>query len=258
MTSMSLPANGSQDRLISAVCDVNPKVIVINSTGVAIAMPWLSRVSAVVQAWFPGQEAGNSIVDVLFGPVNPGGKLPMTIPRSLEDTPAYGNFPGDVQTLQVHYKEGIYIGYRYYDKNPEKVLFPFGFGLSYSSFEISGVKLLHTSLAHGGHISVQASVKNTGQVAGSEVVQVYISPPSSSSIDRPQKTLAGFAKVYLSPGESKMAQVDVSFDAAAFYDESSNLWTVEKGDYEVLVGNSSTNISGREKFMVEESFTYKP
>jgi beta-glucosidase len=257
MTSMSLPANGSQDRLISAVCDVNSKVIVINSTGVAIAMPWLSRVSAVVQAWFPGQEAGNSIIDVLFGAVNPGGKLPMTIPRSLEDTPAYGNFPGDVQTLQVHYKEGIYIGYRYYDKNPAKVSFPFGFGLSYSSFEISGLKLLNTVLTQGGHISVQASVKNTGHVAGSEVVQVYISPVRSS-IDRPQKTLAGFAKLYLSPGESKMAQVDVTFDAATFYDESSNLWTVEKGDYEVLVGNSSTNVSGMEKFVVEESFTYKP
>jgi beta-glucosidase len=254
---MSLPANGSQDRLISAVCDVNPRVIVVNSTGVAIAMPWLSRVSAVVQAWFPGQEAGNSIADVLFGTVNPGGKLPITIPRSLEDTPSYGNFPGDLETLQVHYEEGIYIGYRYFDKNPEKVLFPFGFGLSYSNFEIGGVKLLHTVLTQGGHVSVQACVKNIGQVAGSEVVQFYISPPSST-IDRPHKMLAGFAKVYLSPGEAKLAQVDLSFDAAAFYDESNNLWTVEKGDYEVLVGNSSANISNREKFVVEESFMYEP
>lgn len=181
----------------------------------------------------------------------------MTIPRSIEDTPAYGNFPGDVKTLQVHYEEGIYIGYRYFDKNPEKVLFPFGFGLSYSEFQISDVKLLHSVLAQGGHIGVQAQVKNTGLLAGSEVVQVYISPVGSS-IDRPIKTLAGFEKAYLAPGESKTVEIEVPFDAAAYWDETNELWTVEKGDYEILVGNSVINIAGKEKFAVEDAVTYKP
>jgi beta-glucosidase len=257
MATMSLPAHGSQDRLISAVSAVNDNVIVINNTGVAINMPWLDRVSAVLQAWFPGQEAGNSIVDVLFGTVNPSGKLPMTIPRSLADTPSFGNFPGDVEKLQVHYEEGIYIGYRYYDKYPEKVLFPFGFGLSYSEFKIGGMKLQQTSLKQGSSITVQADVENTGSVAGSEVVQVYIAPPKSS-VDRPLKVLAGFAKVTLEPGQSKTVEIEVSFDSAAYWDENSSLWMVEKGEYEILVGNSSANIVAKGRFSVNEDVTFKP
>ncbi|RDW57663.1 beta-glucosidase-10 [Coleophoma crateriformis] len=257
MTTMSLPANGSQDALIKAVCEVNSNVIIINSTGVAISMPWLSSVSAMVQTWFPGQEAGNSIVDVLFGDVNPGGKLPISIPHRIEDTPAYGNFPGDVDTLQVTYQEGVEIGYRFYDKKPERVLFPFGFGLSYSNFEISSVTVEGKVLANGGTISVSADVKNVEGAAGHEVVQVYIAP-LNSKVDRPIKTLAGFAKVALASGESKTAQVSVSYESAAFWDETLNMWKVEEGDYEILVGNSSANIVSKEKITVEETFTYGP
>jgi beta-glucosidase len=257
MTTMTLPVDGSQDRLILAACEVNSNVIVVNSTGVAIEMPWLSRVSAVLQTWFPGQEAGNAIADVIFGKVNPSGRLPISIPRSLEDSPAYGNFPGDVKNLQVHYEEGIYIGYRYFDRNPEKVLFPFGFGLSYTEFAITDVKLLHGILSQTQAITVQARVRNIGSVSGHQIVQVYLAPLSTGGY-RPQKSLAGFAKVALEPGESKTIEVAVSFEKAAFWDESSSLWTVEKGGYEILVGSSSMDIVGNGKFSVEETITFDP
>ena len=254
---MDLPAAGSQDRLIKAVSVANPNTIVINSTGVAISMPWLPSVRALIQAWFSGQETGNSIVDILFGKTNPCGKLPISIPRSLEDTPIFRNFPGDVKTLQVHYEEGVEIGYRYYDKYPEKALFPFGFGLSYTDFVISNIALGDTELVHGSSIRLQADVKNTGGVAGKEVVQVYVAPVGST-LDRPLKTLAGFAKVELAPGESKIVTVEFSYEAAAFWDEDSNLWRVEKGEYDILAGNSSTSIAGTARVAVKETFTYKP
>jgi beta-glucosidase len=254
MLSMSLPAYGSQDRLISAVAAVNPNVVVINSTGVAIDMPWLSQVSAVLQAWFPGQEAGNSIADVLFGAVNPSGRLPMTIPKSLADTPCYENFPGDVEKLQVNYEEGIYIGYRFYDKHPEKALFPFGFGLSYTNFSISELKLDKDVLKAGDNINASVLVKNTGSVTGSEVVQVYVAPPSSSTIDRPIKTLVGFAKAAdLEPGSTNNVKINFDIKSLVYWDEEKNEWRVEPGEYEVLVGTSSTNIAQRAKIIVEEA-----
>ncbi|THX17001.1 family 3 glycoside hydrolase [Aureobasidium pullulans] len=185
METMNLPADGSQDKLIDAVADVNPNTIVVVSTGVPIAMPWLSKVKAVVQTWFPGQEAGNAIVDVLTGMVNPSGRLPVTFPRRLEDTPAYGNFPGNTETLQVDYAEGSFIGYRHYDHHPETVLFPFGYGLSYTTFEYSNAHLAcGTDAASGGSASefiASIDVKNTGEVSGSEVLQVFATPPASST-----------------------------------------------------------------------------
>lgn len=257
MQSFSYPARGSQDKLVNAICDVNPNVIVVSSTGVPKAMPWASRVSAIVQAWYGGQEAGNSIVDVLFGAVNPSGRLPVTFPKSIEDTPSFENFPGDVESLQVHYKEGIYVGYRYYDSHPEKVLFPFGFGLSYTTFEISDVRMADNVLTAGRNLTVEALVKNTGSVPGSEVVQVYVAPPSGS-VDTPPKQLAGFAKIRLKAGEEKRVSVTFGHESAAYFNESRDLWTVEKGTYEVLVGQSSQSIAGSVEFTVEETFIYKP
>lgn len=254
---MSLPANGSQDRLISAVADVNKNTIVIINAGNPIAMPWLDRVSAVLHAWFPGQEAGNSIVDVLFGTVNPGGKLPTTIPRSLADTPAYKNFPGDIEKLQVFYEEGIEIGYRYYDKYPEKALFPFGFGLSYSKFEVQDVKLDADVIKQGGQITITAEVQNLGPLAGSEVIQVYIKPPVGP-VDRPLKTLAGFAKVAMGPGESARADIQVAFDALAYWHEGQSKWAVGQGVYKAIVGTSSLHVVESLEFRVEESVMYDP
>ncbi|KAL6362258.1 hypothetical protein LRP88_04336 [Fusarium phalaenopsidis] len=167
LSSMSLPARGSQDRLISAVAKVNPNVVVVNCTGVPIEMPWLSSVSAVIQAWYPGMEAGNSIADVLFGMVNPGGKLPVTMPRSFADTPCYGNFPGDLEKLEVRYEEGVFVGYRYYDQHPDRALFPFGFGLSYTKFGLSLKNPRRQILQDGRKSVIQVEFKNIGKVTGS-------------------------------------------------------------------------------------------
>lgn len=257
MTTMNLPAHGSQDRLIEAVCAVNKNVVVVNSTGVAIAMPWLSKVSAVVQAWFGGQEAGNSIVDILFGLENPSGKLPVTFPKSLEDTPSFGNFPGDVEKLQVNYEEGIYIGYRHFDKHPEKVQFPFGFGLSYTSFEIGAVALGEKTLAERGSITVNAKVANTGKITGSEVIQVYVSAPGTS-VDVPVKQLAGYQKIELKAGESKTVEIPIGYESASYWDEKTSAWVVEKGEYKVTVGNSAQDKSGEAKFVVESTFSFEP
>ncbi|KAH9218724.1 glycoside hydrolase superfamily [Leptodontidium sp. 2 PMI_412] len=255
--SMNLPVNGSQDRLISAVAAVNPNTVIIINTGVAIAMPWLSSVKAVIQSWFPGQEAGNSIADVIFGTINPSGRLPISIPKRLEDTPAFENFPGNLATLQVHYKEEIYIGYRFFDKHPEKIQFPFGFGLSYTDFEIRNIpqeKIL--ILSKNKSIDLHTSVKNIGAVAGSQVVQVYLAP--SNTDDRPDKTLAGFAKVTLDAGQGKNVNITVTYESAAIWDEDANLWKVLRGDYKLLVGSSSQDIAGSQAFIVEETFTFQP
>lgn len=254
---MDLPAHGSQDRLIEAVCAVNKNVVVVISAGSPVSMPWLDKTSAVVQAWYGGQESGNSIVDVLYGVQAPGGKLPVTFPKSVEDTPCHGNFPGDVDSLQVYYKEGVYMGYRHYDKHPDTQLFPFGFGLSYTTFETGDVSLLDTTMGLGGSVRVRATVKNTGPRKGSEVVQVYLSSPGKA-MDVPLKQLAGFQKVELSPGASQTVEVSIGYESAAYWDEKSKLWTVEAGEYVVRVGNSAQNITGHGTFTVESGFAFEP
>jgi beta-glucosidase len=249
---MVLPADGSQDRLISAVAAVNPNVIVVNSTGSPIEMPWLSEVSAVVQVWFGGQEAGNSIVDVLFGVANPSGKLPVSFPKSDKFSASYGNFPGDSND-QVYYKEGVKVGYRHFDDIPDKVLFPFGFGLSYTTFEISEVKVEASEKL----FRVIASVHNTGEVEGSEVVQVYVSSPVKT-VDMPVKEMVGYAKVNVKADERQSVEIEGGAAKLAYWDEQSNKWVVEKGEYAVLVGNSSTSVSKAGSFTVKETWTFDP
>ncbi|KAG4440193.1 hypothetical protein IFR05_004338 [Cadophora sp. M221] len=229
--SMNIPVNGSQDRLISTVAAVNPNTTVIINTGVAIAMPWLSSVKAVIQSWFLGQEAGKSIADVIFGTVNPSGR-------------------------RITKKTFISVNYRFFDKHPEKIQFPFGFGLSYTEFEIRTIPQEKLVLPKEKSIDLHATVKNIGAVAGSHVVQVYLAP--SSTEDRPDKTLAGFAKVTLAAGEEKDVKIIVTFESAAIWDEGANFWTVVKGDYKLLLGSSSQDIVGSQAFFVEETFTYQP
>ncbi|KAL3450806.1 glycoside hydrolase superfamily [Aspergillus insuetus] len=254
--SMDLPRNGSLDRLIAASAKVNPKTIVVNSTGTPITMPWLGDVAAILQTWFPGQEAGHAISDVILGNVNPGGKLPVTFPKSITDSPSYGNFPGDLETLKVDYKEGVFVGYRHFDRKPEGVQFPFGFGLSYTTFEISNVTASGDVL--DGGVAVTVDVQNTGPVAGSEVVQVYAGPAGATSIDRPKKELAGFAKVRLQPGESKRVAIPVGKDSVAYWDEAKNEWCVDAGVYKIYVGNSTVNISSTLEVEVHKPFSYSP
>ncbi|KAK6823331.1 hypothetical protein RU639_006069 [Aspergillus parasiticus] len=257
--SMDLPRDGSLNQLITATAKANSKTIVVNSTGTPITMLWIADVSAVIQTWFPGQEAGHSIADVVLGIVNPGGKLPVTFPKSVADSPSYGNFPGDLETLTVPYKEDVFIGYRHFDRRPEGVQFPFGFGLSYTTFKIFDPNASGHCMDYNNGLTITVDVENTGSVAGSEVVQVYTSPTSViSSVDRPNKELAGFAKVKLQPEESKQVSIFVGKDAVAYWDEMKDAWSVDAGTYRIYIGNSSADISCTLDFKVESSFSYGP
>ena len=184
-------------------------------------------------AWYGGQEAGHAIGDVLFGAVNPSGKLPVTFPKAFEDSPAYGHYPGE--NLHVDYAEGIYVGYRGFDKHGVEPLFPFGYGLSYTTFEYSGLKVAYRH----GHVSV--NVRNSGSRAGAEVVQLYLQPPPSR-VDRPVKELKGFARVMLQPGEAKAVSFRLNQAAMSYYDTAVHDWVAQPGRFTVLVGASSRDI----------------
>jgi beta-glucosidase len=253
---MALPRDGSLDRLITAVAAKNPKTIVVNSTGSPITMPWLDHVSAVLQAWFPGQEAGYSIADVIFGSAFPGGKLPMTFPKALSDTPAFDSFPGDLKANFVEYKEGIYIGYRHYDRKPDGVLFPFGFGLSYTTFDINNVSISAKSLGKDQSIEVTALITNTGVRPGSETVQVYVGPSNEGTIDRPLKELKGFAKVHLSPGAQQRISVSLDAESFAYFNEEMRKWAVDAGRYTISVGVSSARIVSTTEVEISASFEF--
>src|SRR5207249_6015973 len=195
-------------------------------------MPWLDKVAAVVQAWYPGQECGNSIADVLFGDVTPSGKLPQTFPVRLEDNPAYLNFPGE--NGKVYYGEGLFVGYRYYDKRRIAPLFPFGFGLSYTTFSYSPLWLSAQQISADDTFQVSVEVTNTGQRAGQEVVQLYVRD-KQARLQRPEKELKAFAKVDLEPGERKTVTLSVVRDALAYYNGQAHEWVAEAGEFEVLV-----------------------
>lgn len=245
--SMDLP--GAQNQMINDVSKVNANTIVILTNGTPVTMvDWIDNVPAVLEAFYPGQEEGNAIADILFGDVNPSGKLPVTFPKHYEDNPAFNYYPG--VNSQLTYGEGIYVGYRYYDTKNVEPLFPFGFGLSYTTFEFTNLKLNKKSMQKEGEISIELTVKNSGKVAGDEVIQLYIHDVSSE-IDRPIKELKGFKKLSLKPGESKIAKFKIDKKALSYYDVKSKSWVVESGDFEVLIGNSSKNILLKETFTVQ-------
>lgn len=226
-----------QDEVIEALAAANPNLAVILIDGNAVSMPWLDKAKAVLQAWYIGSEAGHAIADVVFGDVNPSGKLPFTFPVQLADSPAHQEgmvFPGDGK---VYYKEGIFVGYRWFEHKGIKPLFPFGYGLSYTTFEVSGASLKKA----GKGWKVEASVKNTGDVAGAEVVQLYVSA-LESSVPRPVKELKGFKKVYLKSGETAKVEFTLSQEDISYFDADSHSWVAEKGKYEALVGTSSADI----------------
>jgi beta-glucosidase len=200
---------------------------------------WLDKVSAVIEGWMMGQAGGAALADVLFGRVNPSGKLAEIFPLKLADTPAYLNWPGE--TGQVRYGEGLFIGYRYYDQKEMPVQFPFGFGLSYTRFAYSNARVSAAQFKDVDGVTVQVDVTNTGAMAGKEIVQVYVHDQNSSLI-RPQKELKGFAKVALEPGETKTVSIFLDFRAFAFYHPEYRLWITEDGDFDLLVGSSSTDI----------------
>ncbi len=242
-----------QDALVEALAEVNANLVFVNISGNAVAMPWLPKVKAVLQGWFLGSEAGNSIADVLTGRVNPSGKLPFTFPVALADGPISSErqYPGikreGEKVYDEYYTEGIYVGYRWYESRNVPVLFPFGHGLSYTEFEYGEAKLSASALAEGRTLEVSVPVKNVGKMAGAEVVQLYVSDPECS-VDRPVKELKGFGKLYLEPGETGVLKFTLGTDDLAFFDPGKHEWVSEPGVYRVLVGASSADIRAEAEF----------
>lgn len=233
---MKLPY--TQDELIRQVYKANPNTAVILISGSPVEMhPWIESVPAVVQMWFAGMEGGTAISEILFGDVNPSGKLPFTFPVKLEDSPAHkaGNYPGE--NLQVNYEEGILVGYRYFDTENVAPLFPFGHGLSYTEFEYSDLKISQNN----GEVLVKLSVKNTGAADGAEIVQLYIRD-EEASVPRPDKELKGFQKLFLKAGQTGQVEFRITSAELSFYDVGTMSWKAEKGDFEVLLGSSSRDI----------------
>ena len=230
-----------QDELISALAKVNKNMTVVIISGNAVAMPWIDEVPSVLLGWYGGSEAGRAIADVLFGDVNPSGRLPFTFPEKLEDNPAHYNGKTFPTRGKNHYDEGIFLGYRWHEKMDIKPLFAFGHGLSYTDFEYGDVALSSKKI-RGGKITVKVPVTNMGKVAGSEVVQVYVHD-CEASVEMPQKQLKGFDKVYLEPGETKTVSIELGPDAFRFFDEETMTWKTEPGDFEILIGSASDNIA---------------
>ena len=252
--SFALPYD--QDKVVEALAKANKRLIFVNISGNAVAMPWKSSVPAIVQGWFLGSTAGHALADVLTGRTNPSGKLPFTWPASLNDVGAHklNTYPGtwraDKKIIDEEYKEGIFVGYRWADREKTKPLFAFGHGESYTSFKIGKAKASAASITTADSLSFTVSVTNTGKVAGSETVQLYIHD-CESSLPRPYKELKGFRKVYLQPGETKEVTITIGKDALCFYDDKTASWTAEPGQFEALVGNASDNIVSKVAFTLK-------
>ena len=246
-TGLGLPYG--QDRVITELVKTNQNLVVVNVSGNAVAMPWIKEVPAVLQAWFLGSEAGNAIAAVLMGDVNPSGKLPFTFPARLEDVPAHqlGEYPGSEKVGDIvneKYNEGIFVGYRWADKQKKaKPLFPFGHGLSYTTFEYGKPVADKKTMTADDTITFTVTVKNTGDREGQEVVQLYISD-KKSSLPRPVKELTGFRKVKLAPGEEQKVSFTVAKDALSFFDDAKHEWIAEPGKFEAVIAASAADIRG--------------
>lgn len=243
-----------QDQVITALAQANKNLILVNISGNAIAMPWVKDVPAIVQAWYLGSEAGNAIASVLVGDVNPSGKLPFTFPVSLQDVGAHrlGEYPGTPRNdgsniVDEKYNESIFVGYRWADKQKVKPLFSFGHGLSYTTFEYGKITADKKTITKNEPITFTLTVKNTGNREGAEVVQLYVSD-KKSSLPRPVKELKGFQKVYLQPGKMKQISFTIGTDALSFFNDGKHEWVAEPGQFEALVGASSTDIRNKVAF----------
>ncbi|MBQ1664899.1 MAG: glycoside hydrolase family 3 C-terminal domain-containing protein [Bacteroidaceae bacterium] len=242
-----------QDELVEALLAVNKNLVFVNISGNAVAMPWMSRVPAIVQGWFLGSETGEALANVLLGVVNPSGKLPFTWSATLNDVPAHrlNAYPGIWRTqhdiIDEEYKEGLFVGYRGVDKYKTKPLFAFGHGLSYTSFALGKAIADKSEMTREDKISFTLSVTNTGSCAGSEVVQLYVSDVKSS-LPRPLKELKAFKKVFLQPGETQNVTLTIDVDALSFYDDSKQNWVAEPGDFVALIGTSSDHLTSKVKF----------
>lgn len=238
----------SHNRLIEAVAQANPNAIIVLSAGSPVEMPWISSVKAVLHTCLGGQACGPAAVDILTGKINPSGKLAETYPLKHEDTPCYNYFPGGSRT--VEYRESIFIGYRYYDTAQREVLFPFGYGLSYTEFTYSDISVSCNSIEEGEESTVSMKVKNTGETAGAEIIQLYVHSPASG-VFRPEKELKGFEKVFLLPGEEKTVRFTLDRRSFAWYDPTCKEWAVTDGGYQILMGSSSRDIRQSSFIMIK-------
>jgi beta-glucosidase len=246
-----LDLTGQQIALIKAVAKVQPKAVVILNNGAPVAMSaWIDDVAAVLEAWMMGQAGGAAIADVLFGKVNPSGKLAETFPLKASDIPAYINWPGG--NREVRYGEGIFIGYRYYDAKEMPVLFPFGYGLSYTTFAYIHPRVSADAFKDVDGLTVTVDVTNTGPVAGKEIVQVYVHDQKSGLV-RPHKELKGFAKVALQPGETKTVSISLDFRAFAYYHPAYRQWITEDGEFDILIGGSAADIRARQTVTLQST-----
>lgn len=252
--SLSLPYG--QDEVISALAKANPSLVVVNVSGNAVAMPWVKQVPAILQAWFLGSEAGNSIADILFGKVNPSGKLPMTFPVKLEDVAAHalGEYPGvkrpGEDIWDEKYNEGILVGYRWHDTRKIKPLFPFGHGLSYTTFAYGKPAADRREMAAGETMTITVAVTNTGDREGQETVQLYITDVKAP-VERPAKELKGFRKVSVAPGETKEVTFTITPDDLAYFDADTHSWTSHPGKYQAHVASSSADIAATVPFTLK-------
>ncbi|MDR2950098.1 MAG: glycoside hydrolase family 3 C-terminal domain-containing protein [Prevotella sp.] len=239
-----------QDNVIAELAKANKNLIVVNISGNAIAMPWINDVPAIVQSWYNGTESGTALASILAGDANPSGKLPFTFPVKLDDNGAHklGDYPG--LNKEATYHESIFVGYRWIDKEKIKPLFPFGHGLSYTTFEYGKASADNKEMTADGKISFYVSVKNTGNREGAEVVQLYISD-LKSSLPRPVKELKGFEKVNLKPGEEKTVTFTIDKTALSFFDDKKHDWVAESGDFEALIGVSATDIKSKIGFKLK-------
>ncbi len=246
----------AQNEVIEAILKVNPRLVYVNISGNGAVLPWIQKVPAVVQAWFIGSEAGEAIASVLAGDVNPSGKLPFTWYASLDQCGAHAtkSYPGtwreDYKIIDEEYKEGIYVGYRWTDSRKIKPLFAFGHGLSYTTFKVGKATADNQEMTADGRLTITVPVTNTGNRAGSETVQLYISA-KGSKIDRPVKELKAFRKVYLQPGETRNVELTIGADALSYYDEATSAWRTDAGKYEALIGTASNQLP------VKYAFTLK-
>lgn len=244
---MKLP--NSQDEIITKLLSANANTVVFMVAGSAVEMPWAEQAKAILWGWYGGMEAGNAFADILFGNVNPGGKMPITLPASLEDTAPIAL--NDYNAKESLYSEGVFIGYRWFEQQNIKPTFTFGHGLSYTQFSLTDINLSATSISADEGITVTAMVKNTGKVAGAEVVQLYLHD-KDASVARPMKELKGFSKVYLAPGESKEISISLNKRDLSFWDVNSNDWLAEAGAFEILLGTSLDDIK------LSTEFNYHP
>jgi beta-glucosidase len=237
LPNLHLPDN--QDALIAQVAAANSRTIVVLEHGSPVVMPWLADVEAVVAAWYPGIRGGEAIANVLFGEVNPSGKLPITFPRSEADLPTGAN-PPDPAALDVNYTEGLLVGYRWFDAKAIEPLFPFGHGLSYTRFAYSHLRAAPSGKADDRGISISFDVRNTGERAGAEVAQVYLALPASTG--EPPRRLVAWDKLSLRPGQSRRVALQIDAERLAYWNVATSSWAIAPGTYQIYVGSSSRDI----------------